>query len=495
VSGLFAGVSAFLTFFLQTFYPAVTTGGGRRALMAPETELTVFSFSEKQPKEPAMKFFRLPLAVTGLLLLANAGFAAPLVRCSAQLDKPVLPAGPAQRAVIKVSLTAPTLPLPKERPAVNLALVMDRSGSMSGSKIENAREAAIEALRRLNGRDLFSLVVYDHQVETLVSAAPVRHTEAIEARIRGIRPGGNTALFGAVSQGAAEVRKHGDGAFVNRVVLLSDGLANVGPSRADDLARLGAALLKEGISVTTIGVGTDFNEDLMTQLAERSDGNHYFVESSRDLPRIFAAELGDVLSVVAQQVVIQVECPAGVRPLRIIGREGRIRGRHVEIRMNQLYGGQEKYALVEVEVPASRAGQTLDLGEVRCRYENALTARGEHSATQARATVSGRIEEVRKAASKEVRQAVVENEMAVARDEALTLYKQGDKDEAAAKLRQSSQVLQQQSVELGFEDLAAEAAQLQEEAVDFESERLDETRKKEIRSESFKTRSQQKTYK
>lgn len=89
----------------------------------------------------------------------------------------------------------------------------------------------------------------------------------------------------------------------------------------------------------------------------------------------------------------------------------------------------------------------------------------------------------------------MENEMAVARDEALTLYKQGDKDEAAAKLRQSSQVLQQQSVELGFEDLAAEAAQLQEEAVDFESERLDETRKKEIRSESFKTRSQQKTYK
>jgi Ca-activated chloride channel family protein len=443
-----------------------------------------------------MKPTRILFAAVGLLLFSSVGaIAKPLVRCGAQLDKPLLLAGPSQRAVIKVSLSAPVVPVAGERPPVNLALVLDRSGSMSGSKIENAREAAIEALHRLNGRDLFSLVTYDHRVETLVPARPASDTADIEARIRSIRPGGNTALFGAVSQGAAEVRKHGDSPYVHRVVLLSDGLANVGPSRPDDLARLGAALLKEGISVTTIGVGTDFNEDLMTQLAERSDGNHYFVESSADLPRIFTAELGDVLSVVARQVVIHFECPDGVRPVRIIGREGRIRGRNVEIRMNQLYGGQEKYALIEVEVPATRVGQTIDLGEVNCRYENALTARGEKSQAYAQAKASGRIEEVRRAASKEVRQAVVENEMAVARDEALTLYNKGDKEQAAQKLRQSGKALQEQSAELGFSDLAAEAAQLQQEAGDFEADNLDETRKKEIRSESFKVRSQQKSYK
>jgi Ca-activated chloride channel family protein len=278
------------------------------------------------------------------------------------------------------------------------------------------------------------------------------------------------------------------------VILLSDGLANVGPSNPDDLARLGAALLKEGISVTTVGVGTDFNEDLMSRLAERSDGNHYFVESSRDLSRIFAAELGDVLSVVARRVIIDIECPEGVRPLRIIGRDGQIRDRQVEIRMNQLYGGQEKYALIEVEIPAGKAGQSVDLGKVRCRYENALTSRPEKSTASARASFSGRMDEVRQAASKEVQQSVVENEMAVARDEALTLYNEGHKAKAAQKLRQSSKSLEEKNAALGFTDLAAEAGQLQQEAGEFEADDLDETRKKEIRSDSYKVRSQQKSY-
>ena len=101
------------------------------------------------------------------------------------------------------------------------------------------------------------------------------------------------------------------------MILLFDGLANVGPSSPADLGRLGKAFLKEGISVTTVGVGNDFNEDLMTQLSQTSDGNHYFVETSSDLPRIFAQELGDVLSVVARKVVVEIECPEGIRPIRI----------------------------------------------------------------------------------------------------------------------------------------------------------------------------------
>jgi Ca-activated chloride channel family protein len=430
------------------------------------------------------------------LYLAPPAFAstAPLVQCDARLDRPVLLAGPSQRAILKIALMAPQAPRQGQRPPVNLALVLDRSGSMAGTKIEKAREAAIEALHRLDRQDLFALITYDDQVETLIPAGPANRTEAIEARIRGIGPGGNTALFGAVSQGASEVRKHGESPFVHRVVLLSDGLANIGPSRPDDLARLGAALLKENISVTTVGVGTDFNEDLMTRLAERSDGNHYFVESSLDLPRIFAAELGDVLSVAARQVVIEIECPENVRPLRIIGRDGRIHDRRVEIRMNQLYGGQEKYALIEVEVPAGTSGQTIELGKVGCRYENAMTSKTEKSSTLVRASFSDQQERVRQAASKEVQQAVVENEMAVARDKALTLYNKGQKDQAARLLRESGKALEEKNVELGFADLAAEAGQLEQDAGEFEADALDQTRKKEIRSESYKVRSQQKSY-
>lgn len=430
------------------------------------------------------------------IALASAGPAAatPLVRCNLTPDREVLPASGPQQAVVQISLDVAHIPPPAERPPVNLALVLDRSGSMSGGKLAKAKEAAIEALHRLAAGDRFSLVVYDHEVQTLVPAQSAANAAWIEAQIRSIRPGGNTALFGAVSQGAAEVRKQLHGDFVHRVILLSDGLANVGPSAPADLARLGAALLKEGISVTTIGVGTDFNEDLMTQLAERSDGNHYFVESSRDLPRIFAAELGDVLSVAARSIRIEIQLPDGVRPLRLIGRDGKIRGNRVEIFLNQLYGGQEKYALLEVEVAAAEAGTERELARARCSYENALENRPESSESLARIRFSASRDEVVRSADRGVQKALVENEMAVARERAVDLINTGRKDDAVRQLREESAKLQSRSAALGFGDLADEAGVLDSEAREIDAEGLSAPRKKELKSESYRIRTQQKEY-
>lgn len=428
------------------------------------------------------------------LLLTGSALAAPLVNCTVDLDRAVLPAGQTQTAVIKINLDAAPLPDRTARPPVNLALVLDRSGSMQGGKITKAREAAIEALRRLNGTDRFALVAYDHRVDTLVPSQSPRNSSWIESRIRQIRADGNTALFGAVSQGAAETRKHLGDDYIHRVILLSDGLANVGPSSPGDLGRLGAALLKEGISVSTVGIGTDYNEDLMVQLASRSDGNHYFVAESRELPRIFASELGDVLSTVARRVVIEIECPEGVKPIRIIGRDGRIHGDRVELRMNQLYGGQNKYALVEVEIPAGQPDQKIELAQVNCRYENTLTAQQEQSAVQVMARYSGSTEEVRKSVKPAVQESVIANEIAESRDKALDLYNAGRKDEAVRELEQRRQQIEQKSQALGMPALAAPAATLADEAQEYEADDLDSTRKKEIRSESYRIRKQQKEY-
>ncbi len=439
----------------------------------------------------SQKLILLPLLLFALFLSTPA-VAEPLVAINLDLDRKVLPAGQAQKAIIKLALRVPEVPRETERPAVNLALVLDRSGSMSGQKIAKAREAAITALRRLGPQDLFSLIAYDHQVTTLVPAQSAANSEWIEARIRSITPGGNTALFSAVNQGAAEVRRNLHRPFIQRVILLSDGLANVGPSNPSDLGRLGAALVKEGISVTTIGIGTDFNEDLMTQLAERSDGNHYFVESSRDLPRIFAAELGDVLSIAARNIQIEINCPQGVRPLRVIGREASVYNNKVMIQLNQLYGGQEKYALIEVMVDPGEADQLKQLASAQVSYDNALTNRGETGQAQTSVRFSRQQEEVRRSASKAVQKAVVENEIAISRDRALDLYNAGRKDEAVRELKESSAELQKRSSTLGFSDLAAEAEVLEEDAAEFAAPALPSPRKKELRSESYKVRQQQK---
>ena len=239
------------------------------------------------------------------------------VRLRIDLDRSVLPSESPDRAIIKICLDGLRRPR-RERPPVNLALVLDRSGSMSGEKLDKAKEAALEVLRHLSSDDIFSLVAYESGVQTLIEAQPVGNGRAIEHAIRSIEAGGSTALFAGVSQGASEVREYLEGGhYVNRIILLSDGLANVGPSSPEELGRLGGALVKEGISVTTVGLGLGYNEDLMTRLAQRSDGNTYFVESSADLPRIFAAELGDVLDVVARRVVVEIEFPDGRAAARI----------------------------------------------------------------------------------------------------------------------------------------------------------------------------------
>ena len=130
----------------------------------------------------------------------------------------------------------------------------------------------------------------------------------------------------------------------------------------------------------------DYNEDLMTRLSQNSDGNSYFVESERDLPRIFTAELGDVLSVVAKKVHLYIECPRGVKPVRIIGREGRIKGNKVELFLNQLYGSQEKYALIEVEVAGGKTGEKRAIAQAKCMYENPFTQKKE---TERKHAISG----------------------------------------------------------------------------------------------------------
>lgn len=411
-----------------------------------------------------------------------------------ELDRGVLPADDPQNVVVKVTLDAPEPPERAERPPVNLAIVLDRSGSMSGQKLEKAKEAAIEALRRLEPQDLFSLIVYDHQVETVVPAQSARNVEWIESRIRRIGSGGNTALFGGVSQGASEVRKNLHDRYVNRIILLSDGIANVGPSSPEDLGRLGAALIKEEISVTTVGVGTDYNEDLMARLSQNSDGNTYFVESSLDLPRIFAAELGDVLSVVAKRVHIIIECPEGVKPVRIIGRDGRIKGRRVELSMNQLYGGQEKYVLIEVSVPAGASGKAMEVATASLTYENPFTRRKETSKGRAEAVFSTDNRKVERSANVDVQRELQLNIKALAEEEAISFSDEGKPAAAVGALKSSAQKLKDFGLKYDDQDILNEAEELEREADMIQQEGMTSKRRKEIRTRSFQKKNQQSTY-
>ncbi len=435
--------------------------------------------------------------VTVLLLVSmplsacSAGKKDTRVGCRVEIDRTVIPADTPQKAIVKITLEAPQPPEKTERPAVNLAIVLDKSGSMSGQKIEKAKEAAIEALRRLSPQDIFSLVVYDQSVQTIVPAQNAINIVKIESRIRQIGSGGSTALFGGVSQGAAEVRKNTEKNYVHRIILLSDGLANVGPSSPEDLGRLGAALIKEGISVSTVGVGTDYNEDLMARLSQNSDGNIYFVESSVDLPRIFTAELGDVLNVVAQKVHVTIECPDGVKPVTIIGRDGRIKGNMVELSLNQLYGGQEKYALVEVEVPAGKSGNSIEIARASVSYDNPFTKKQETSTGRTIAQFSHDRKKVKASGNIDVQKEMVLNRKALAQDKAIELTDQGKQDEAAQVLRDNAYSMEQFGASNSLPQFVDEARELNRQAEVIEKEGMSKKNRKKFRNEAYEMKQQQ----
>lgn len=436
----------------------------------------------------------LAAALSGVLSLTSCS-ARPtddVVQLRIDLDRNVLPAGATGKAVVKVCFDGLRLPCPEARPPVNLSIVIDRSGSMEGEKLARAREAALEALGRLAPDDILSVVIYDTEVQTLVPAQCVGDGRNIAAAIRGIRAGGSTALFGGVSQGASEVRKHiEDRRYIHRVILLSDGLANVGPQSPEELGRLGTALVKEGISVTTVGLGLGFNEDLMTRLAQRSDGNTYFVESSDDLPRIFAGELGDVLNVIARRVVIEVEFPEGVRPLNFVGREGVIRGRKAELTLNQLYGGQEKFALIEVEVPSCKAGSELEIASAKLSYENALTQKTTVVRTQRKVSFSESRETVVSSADKKVQNDYAANVIAETKDKAVELVDANRRGDAAKELRAKAAELKATASTYNNAPMAALAVQQEAEADKLERQGLSNADRKSYRAENAQTKSQQ----
>ncbi len=279
-------------------------------------------------------------------------------------------AGKKEKVLIKVGMTGDIVKDKLKRPPVNVSIVVDRSGSMAGEKMDKAKEAALLALDRLEPEDIFSLVAYNHTVDVLVPATKVSDRAAIRNAILSLTADGYTALFAGVSKGVSEVRKFLDTERVSRVVLISDGMANVGPSSPVALGDFGASLMKEGISVTTVGLGMDYNEDLMVALASRSDGNHAFAETGLDLARIFDNELNDLLSVAARDVVVEIVLKGGAKPICSLGRNAVVTGNKVVSRLNQVYSSQEKFVLLEVEVPASFSGDLKEIASVNLSYRD-----------------------------------------------------------------------------------------------------------------------------
>ncbi len=303
---------------------------------------------------------------------------------------------------LRIALTGFELPRSKERLPVNVAIVIDQSGSMGGDKIENARRAAIQAIDLLQDSDIVSIITYDDRAQVLVPATKASDRSMIRDKIRQIRAQGSTALHAGVMQGAVELRKFLNNKQVNRMILLSDGQANIGPSSPAELGDLGKSLINEGISVTTLGLGSGYNEDLMTRLASASSGNHAFIENPEYLTSVFQNEFQDVQSVIVQQISVVANFAEGIRPVKVLGYPAEISGQKVTLKLGQLYAKQERYFVVECEIPLGEAESSRKVVDVSADYKNMLTETNDHLTSSV---------EVRFTKSKEIASAAINKEV------------------------------------------------------------------------------------
>ncbi len=230
---------------------------------------------------------------------------------TARTDRQLVRAGARSIRYVLLQATAPKQRTRKAptRPAVNVAFVLDRSGSMAGTKLALAKYAVERALTGLAPKDRFAIVTYDDHVDTVVSsrlASPANKTKAL-LRLQDVDARGSTDLHGGWTAGADALKAHLSADGVNRCLLLTDGLANAGVTDPTTLAACAADLRASSIGTSTFGVGHDFDETLLTSIADAGGGHFYFVERPEQIPDYMTSELGELLDTVAREVTVEVK--------------------------------------------------------------------------------------------------------------------------------------------------------------------------------------------
>ena len=215
---------------------------------------------------------------------------------------------------VLAEITAPPARHRNSRPPVHLAFVLDRSGSMSGEKIHLAKQALEESLARLHDDDRFAIVVYDEVIDVVFPttlATPDARRSALN-RLGEIDARGSTNLGEGWLRGCEQVAMALSQEGVNRTLLLTDGLANVGITDRDALARHAQELRARGVSTSTFGVGQDFDEVLLQAMADAGGGHFYYIADAARIRDLITSEVGETLEIVARDAALEIEAPHGV---------------------------------------------------------------------------------------------------------------------------------------------------------------------------------------
>lgn len=242
-----------------------------------------------------------------------------------------------------------------ERLPLNLSLVIDRSGSMNGEPLDEAKKCASMLVDRMNENDRLSVVTYESDAEVLVASQPVSHKEHFKSQINSIRPGGMTALYDGWSLGAEEVAKNSNGNFISRVLLLSDGQANQGLTDDGVIAAHCQKMAEAGVTTSTYGLSEHFNENLMAGMASAGQGQAHYGQTAEDLIDPFKEEFDLLEAVLLRRIRLRLMPEKGVSFEVLNGYSQDNEGRFI---MPDLALGADVWALLKIKINSDLCDKT-----------------------------------------------------------------------------------------------------------------------------------------
>jgi Ca-activated chloride channel family protein len=258
------------------------------------------------------------------------------------------------------------------RMPLNLCLVIDRSGSMEGEPLEYVKRACGHVVDLLDTNDILSIVTFEERVDVVMSARRIVNKGLIKQHIDRIQPGNTTNLYEGLAMGASQVASVRSEGYVNRVVVLTDGEPTVGVKDYPSIVGCAAEQRSRGISITALGFGPEYNEELLAGLAKRGGGNYHYIARPELIPEVFRTEMEQLLTTVAKNIRLRLVLSRWVDLRQVYGQTPQVGPRTVDVQIPDLERGASVRTLVELSLGRRPPG-TYRIARAEVTYDDCLT--------------------------------------------------------------------------------------------------------------------------
>ncbi|MEH1912557.1 MAG: VWA domain-containing protein [Nostoc sp.] len=409
-----------------------------------------------------------------------------MIKTSYEFDQSILPAGSSLKTNILLRFRAEVAESPRRN--LNLSLVIDRSGSMAGAPLHHALKAAESVVDQLEPDDILSVVVYDDEVDSVVPPQAVTNKAALKNSIRKVRAGGITNLSGGWIKGCEHVKTRLDPQKINRVLLLTDGHANMGIQDPKILTATSAQKAEEGIITTTLGFAQGFNEDLLIGMARAATGNFYFIQSIDEATEVFSIELDSLRAVVGQNLKVTLELADGVSLVDTLSlaQVSQNKASQPVLTLGELYEGEDKLLGLSLMISSAQIGE---LPVMKLHYSADVVQDDLIQSVSGTVDVIAKVGTVEEAAFASTSHIIIELSrltIAKAKEIGLNLAEHGKHQEAEQTLRALVKDLRDKGLNENFE-IAEEIDQLEYFAGRIAQKALGNAGRKEMRDQSYQT--------